>query len=162
MTHAALGQLGMDLATGAPVQAGQIDTSASAAIPVMAPDRHDHFIRRDGKVFAGTHLIVEVLRGEGLDDEALIEQAFRDCVKASGATLLHIHTHKFTPQGVSGVAVLAESHISVHTWPEIGYGAFDVFMCGEADPWAAVDILRRTFRAGEVRVREILRGEGLI
>lgn len=60
MTHAALGQLGMDLATGAPVQAGPIDTPA--AIPVTAADRHDHFIRRDGKVFAGTHLIVEVDR----------------------------------------------------------------------------------------------------
>jgi S-adenosylmethionine decarboxylase len=160
MDHAALGQLGMDLATGAPVQAGHNDIPAAARL--TDPDRHDHFIRRDGKVFAGTHLIIEVLEGEGLDDEARIERAFRDCVAASGATLLHIHTHKFTPQGVSGVAVLAESHISVHTWPEIGYGAFDVFMCGEADPWAAVGVLRQAFRAGEVRVREILRGEGLV
>jgi S-adenosylmethionine decarboxylase len=60
------------------------------------------------------------------------------------------------------VAVLAESHISVHTWPEIGYGAFDVFMCGDAQPWRAVEILRAAFRAEEVRVRELLRGDGLV
>jgi S-adenosylmethionine decarboxylase len=91
-----------------------------------------------------------------------IQQAFRDCVDGCGATLLHIHTHKFSPQGVSGVAVLAESHISVHTWPEIGYGAFDVFMCGDAEPWRAVDVLKRAFATEEVRVKELLRGDGLV
>jgi S-adenosylmethionine decarboxylase len=157
----------MDLATGAPTEA---DTRRPLAVvinesetrDVTDPLREDHFIRKDGKVYAGTHLIIEVIEASGLDDESRIEQAFRECVTACGATLLHIHTHKFTPQGVSGVAVLAESHISVHTWPEIGYGAFDVFMCGDADPWRAVEVLRRKFAAGEVRVREILRGEGLV
>jgi S-adenosylmethionine decarboxylase len=124
--------------------------------------RDDHFIRRGGKAYAGTHLIIEVVQGEGLDDEARIQTAFRDCVEACGATLLHIHTHKFSPQGVSGVAVLAESHISVHTWPEIGYGAFDVFMCGDAEPWKAVDILRAAFNARDVRVNELLRGDGIV
>ena len=85
-----------------------------------------------------------------------------ECVDVCGATLLHIHTHKFSPQGVSGVAVLAESHISVHTWPEIGYGAFDVFMCGDADPWRAVDVLKEAFATDHVEVRELLRGEELI
>ncbi len=94
--------------------------------------RDSCFIQRGGKIFAGKHLITEVVNGNGLDDEGLIETAFRRCVDECGATLLHIHTHKFSPQGVSGVAILAESHISVHTWPEIGYGAFDVFMCGDA------------------------------
>jgi S-adenosylmethionine decarboxylase len=63
---------------------------------------------------------------------------------------------------VSGVAVLAESHISVHTWPEIGYGAFDVFMCGDAEPWRAVDVLKAAFGTQDVRVTELLRGEGLV
>ena len=125
-------------------------------------DREDHFIRRDGAVFAGTHLIIEVVDGYGLDDEARIQQAFRDCVDTCGATLLHIHTHKFSPQGVSGVAVLAESHISVHTWPEIGYGAFDVFMCGDAQPWKAVDVLKAAFATPDVRMKELRRGEGLV
>ena len=129
---------------------------------VFDEDREDHFIRRGGKVFAGTHLIIEVVDGTGLDDEARIQQAFRDCVDECGATLLHIHTHKFSPQGVSGVAVLAESHISVHTWPEIGYGAFDVFMCGDANPWRAVGVLSEAFDTRDVRVREFLRGDGLV
>ncbi|MFN3260254.1 MAG: adenosylmethionine decarboxylase [Pikeienuella sp.] len=133
-----------------------------AASNLLDSDREDHFIRRDGKVYAGTHLIIEVVQGAGLDDQERIESALRDCVTECGATLLHIHTHKFTPQGVSGVAVLAESHISVHTWPEIGYGAFDVFMCGDAEPRRAVEVLRRAFDAGEVRVKELLRGEGIV
>lgn len=136
--------------------------AARAPEEVFDEDREDHFIRRDGKVFAGTHLIIEVVRGEGLDDQQRIEGALRNCVDACGATLLHIHTHKFTPQGVSGVAVLAESHISVHTWPEIGYGAFDVFMCGDAEPRRAVEVLRQAFNAGDVRVKELLRGEGIV
>jgi S-adenosylmethionine decarboxylase len=175
MGHANLLRLGMDLETGATHEdairgreavVGTIDDRGVAvndtAAGLLAAEREDHFIRKDGKVFAGTHLIIEVVGGVGLDDEGRIERAFRACVETCGATLLHIHTHKFTPQGVSGVAVLAESHISVHTWPEIGYGAFDVFMCGDADPWRAVEVLRRAFDAREVRVRELLRGEGLV
>ncbi len=167
MDRANLGQLGMDLETGATHEEAKrgrlsVVTTSEPSRDVLDPAREDHFIRRDGKVYAGTHLIIEVVDGTGLDDEARIQQAFRDCVTTCGATLLHIHTHKFSPQGVSGVAVLAESHISVHTWPEIGYGAFDVFMCGEAEPWRAVEVLRRAFDAGEMRVRELLRGEGLV
>ncbi len=155
-------QLGIGLETGA--QAEDICGIDVANInhDIFDATRDDHFIRKDGKVFAGTHLIIEVVNGRGLDDEARIQQAFRDSVDLCGATLLHIHTHKFSPQGVSGVAVLAESHISVHTWPEIGYGAFDVFMCGDANPWRAVDVLKAAFGTDDVRVRELLRGDGLI
>ena len=154
------------LETGAQAE----DTDTGTDVPcIQTPARElfdaardDHFIRHDGAVFAGTHLIIEVVNGHGLDDEARIAQAFRDCVDSCGATLLHIHTHKFSPQGVSGVAVLAESHISVHTWPEIGYGAFDVFMCGDARPWRAVDVLKAAFATSDVRVRELRRGEGVV
>ena len=167
MKDANLFQLGIGLETGA-----QEEDTARGITPandhtifardVLDDDREDHFIRRDGTVFAGTHLIIEVVDGHGLDDEGRIQQAFRDCVETCGATLLHIHTHKFSPQGVSGVAVLAESHISVHTWPEIGYGAFDVCMCGDARPWLAVDVLKAAFGTADVRVRELKRGEGLV
>jgi S-adenosylmethionine decarboxylase len=166
MSQAHLFQLGMDLGTGTTHEEDTVKNRGHLTVvsdrDVLDESRDDHFIRRDGKVFAGTHLIIEVVDGEGLDDEARIQRAFRDCVETCGATLLHIHTHKFSPQGVSGVAVLAESHISVHTWPEIGYGAFDVFMCGEAQPWTAVYVLRDAFRAGDVRVTELLRGVGLV
>ncbi|WP_413719851.1 adenosylmethionine decarboxylase [Silicimonas sp. MF1-12-2] len=163
MDGANLFQLGIGLDTGAHAEELRTDTRAhDVTRDIFDKDRDDHFIRRDGKVFAGTHLIIEVVNGTGLDDETRIQQAFRDCVTACGATLLHIHTHKFSPQGVSGVAVLAESHISVHTWPEIGYGAFDVFMCGDARPWRAVDVLKTAFDTDDVRVRELLRGDGLV
>jgi S-adenosylmethionine decarboxylase len=163
MKDANLFQLGIGLETGAHAEdfrGREAFDETSAAL--CDSGREDHFIRRDGRVFAGTHLIIEVVGGTGLDDEARIRQAFRDCVTHCGATLLHIHTHKFSPQGVSGVAVLAESHISVHTWPEIGYGAFDVFMCGDAQPWRAVDVLKAAFDTDDVRVRELLRGDGLV
>ncbi len=167
MRDASLFQLGIGLETGAHAEDSRSRKAVSKPVGALAGrlldgDRADHFIRRDGAVFAGTHLIIEVVDGEGLDDEARIARAFRDCVAACGATLLHIHTHKFAPQGVSGVAVLAESHISVHTWPEARYGAFDVFMCGAADPWAAVPVLEQAFATPDVRVRELRRGEGLI
>ncbi|MBV0912263.1 adenosylmethionine decarboxylase [Anianabacter salinae] len=164
MTSANLFQLGIGLETGAQEEDTRIADREAVDIAsgVLNEDRDDHFIRRDGRVFAGTHLIIEVVDGHGLDDEARIQTAFRDCVEECGATLLHIHTHKFSPQGVSGVAVLAESHISVHTWPEIGYGAFDVFMCGDAQPWKAVDVLAKAFGTRDVRVKELLRGDGLV
>lgn len=166
MSQAHLFQLGMDLETGTTHAEDAGRTRGHLTVvsggDVLDDTRDDHFIRRGGRVYAGTHLIIEVIGGEGLDDERRVERAFRECVEACGATLLHIHTHKFSPQGVSGVAVLAESHISVHTWPEVGYGAFDVFMCGEARPWEAVGVLRRAFDAREIRVQELLRGEGLV
>lgn len=126
-----------------------------------APERADYVVREGGAVWAGTHLIIDVQGAQRLDDEAYLRQTLLDCVAACGATLLHLHTHRFTPQGVTGVAVLAESHMSVHTWPEIGYAAFDVFMCGAADPWQAVGVLERAFDTGRVSVRELRRGEGI-
>ena len=81
----------------------------------------DHFVKKDGLVFAGTHLIIDLVGASRLDELSHIEETLREAVEVSGATLLHIHLHHFTPNGgVSGVAVLAESHISIHTWPERG------------------------------------------
>lgn len=124
--------------------------------------RDDYLVRRGGAVYAGTHLIIDVEAAARLDDEGHVRQTLQDCVAACGATLLHLHTHRFTPQGITGVAVLAESHMSVHTWPELGYAAFDAFMCGTADPWQAVDVLKSAFATDLVRVRELRRGEGLV
>lgn len=119
----------------------------------------DHFITRNGKTFAGTHLIFDFWNASRLDDLTLMEQAMRDAVAAAGATLLHIHLHHFTPNGgISGVAVLAESHISVHTWPERGFAAFDVFMCGEAEPERAIPVLKAAFSPNQINITEHLRG----
>ncbi len=128
--------------------------------PADAEDRRqDHFALRNGVRCAGVHLIVDLHGAKGLDDIDLIEVTLRRCVDAARATLLHIHLHHFKPNGVSGVAVLAESHISIHTWPEAGYAAVDVFMCGSASPDACVPVLREAFAAARVEVNEILRGQ---
>lgn len=119
----------------------------------------DHFIKRNGVEFAGTHLILDLWGATGLDDLNLMEQAMCEAVKVAGATLLHIHLHHFTPNGgISGVAVLAESHISVHTWPERDFAAFDIFMCGDAEPEKAIPVLREAFNPTSVNVSEHLRG----
>lgn len=119
----------------------------------------DHFISREGLTYAGQHLIVDMWDGERFDDQQYIEDTFRQAVEAAKATLLHIHLHQFSGGGgVSGVAVLAESHISIHTWPERGYAAVDIFMCGDAEPLKAVEVMRRAFRPRHTSVAEHKRG----
>jgi len=122
-------------------------------------ESEDHFIIRDGKEFAGIHLILDLWDATGLDDLQRMENAMREAVEVSGATLLHIHLHHFTPSnGISGVAVLAESHISVHTWPERDFAAFDIFMCGDAKPEMAIPVLKQYFSPGRMIITEQLRG----
>ncbi|WP_189993641.1 adenosylmethionine decarboxylase [Thalassobaculum fulvum] len=122
-------------------------------------ERLDHFVKRDGLTFAGTHLIIDLWGAKRLDELEHIEEALKECVTAAGATLLHCHLHHFSPNGgVSGVAVLAESHISIHTWPECDYAALDVFMCGDAKPHAAIEVLKRAFEPATVNLGEHKRG----
>jgi S-adenosylmethionine decarboxylase len=122
-------------------------------------ETEDHFIIRDGKEFAGTHIILDLWQATRLDDLAHMEAAMREAIAVCGATLLHIHLHHFTPSGgISGVAVLAESHISVHTWPERDFAAFDVFMCGDAKPENAGPVLQRYFEPGRMNISQHLRG----
>ncbi|WP_155321334.1 adenosylmethionine decarboxylase [Desulfosarcina ovata] len=119
----------------------------------------DHFITRGDRVYAGKHLILDFWGARSLDNPVLMENVLRRCVQAAGATLLHIHLHRFSPSGgLSGVAVLAESHISVHTWPENDFAAFDIFMCGDAHPEKAVDELKAVFAPERVSIVEQLRG----
>ena len=137
--------------------------ASAKTVPVPIPpgdvDRKDHFITRNGLTYAGSHLIIDLWDAENLDDQGLIEQALKDAVEAAGATLLHIHLHRFTEGGgISGVAVLAESHISVHTWPERGYAAFDIFMCGGAEPRRALAVLEKAFNPGRIVIGEHKRG----
>lgn len=81
----------------------------------------------------GKHCILELYDCDSakLDDESFLRTTITSAAKRAGATLLHLITHRFDPQGVTGLALLAESHISIHTWPESGYAAVDVFTCGD-------------------------------
>ena len=154
-------QLGMDLTRSSTAQ--KEDSIEIAHIAQTTDEaRKDFFIERDGVRFAGTHLIIDLFGARRLDDLKHIERTLKRCVEVAGATLLHIHLHHFTPNGgVSGVAVLSESHISIHSWPEADYAALDVFMCGEAKPHLAINVLKEAFGATDVVVKEHKRGEEL-
>lgn len=146
------------------------DTAIENGNPINAPwpsynqqgsdsPAQDHFIRRNGIEYAGSHIIIDLWGAQELDNLALMEATLRRAVDTCGATLLHIHLHHFTPNGgISGVAVLAESHISVHTWPERGYAAFDVFMCGDAEPMKSVAEFEQAFRPARTHTQELVRG----
>jgi S-adenosylmethionine decarboxylase len=145
-----------------PVDAHEVKASAPGQF-TTTDERTDFFIERDGERFAGTHLIIDLVGASRLDDLEHIEQALRRCVEVSKATLLHIHLHHFTPNGgVSGVAVLSESHISIHTWPEANYAALDVFMCGIAEPQNSIAVLQDAFTPSDIRVGEHRRGRGMV
>ena len=108
---------------------------------------------------AATHLLVELWDAGNLSDVRAVEEALVRAARASGATVLHSYMHPFGAQkGVSGVVVLAESHIAIHTWPERGYAAADVFMCGACDPYRAVAVLEEAFAPGRVEISEHRRG----
>lgn len=108
----------------------------------------------------GTHLLIDFWGAIHLDEAAYIERALNQAALACGATVLAIHLHSFGENaGVTGVAMLAESHISIHTWPEIDYVALDVFMCGNSNPHLALPVLREFFQPKEMTVTEAARGK---
>jgi S-adenosylmethionine decarboxylase len=98
---------------------------------------------------AGVHLLADMsgIAADLLTSCLKIEQLLRDAAEAAGAHVLHSHFHGFGEgQGVTGVVLLAESHISIHTWPEAGFAAADIFMCGASDPQRALALLRRALQ----------------
>ena len=119
----------------------------------------DYFVTRDGMTYAGMHLLVDLWDASNLNDPARIDAALRAAALAAGATILHGHFHHFSPNGgVSGVLVLAESHISIHTWPERDFAAIDIFMCGACDPRRALPVLKNAFAPGRMAVDQQHRG----
>lgn len=113
--------------------------------------------------YDGCHLIADLHQCErALDDIVEIERALRGGVDAAGATLLELRLHSFGPgQGITGVALLAESHISIHTWPEHGYAALDFFLCGRRhDVTLALAAVKDVLRPGRTIERTIARGYG--
>ena len=108
----------------------------------------------------GRHWVVELhgCRSPILDDQAAIADLLRRAAKAAGATVLDVHVHGFEPVGVAGIAVLAESHLSIHTWPEVGYVAADLYTCGRCDPSRAYAILATELSATRSEIMELARG----
>jgi len=109
----------------------------------------------------GKHIILEV-HGDSkelLNDIERIERIMTEAVQLSGATVIKPFFHQFSPHGISGVIVIAESHFSIHTWPEYGYAALDLFTCGDQiKPDDAVQYLKNKMDAQHIHMMEIKRG----
>jgi len=109
----------------------------------------------------GRHILLDVwgVEPETLNDVESMQAAMLGAAKAAGATVVDTSFHRFPVQGLSGVVVLAESHISVHTFPEHGYAAFDIFTCGtRVDPERACEHLVRSVNAEDAYTRRFVRG----
>jgi S-adenosylmethionine decarboxylase len=109
----------------------------------------------------GRHIIAELYDcdKEILDNIDAIEFYMKQAAYETGATIVNSSFHRFLPYGVSGVVVISESHLTIHTWPEYGYAAVDLFTCGDhVDPWKAFTYLKKVFKSQRVHVVEHLRG----
>jgi S-adenosylmethionine decarboxylase len=114
---------------------------------------------KDDIKYAGTQLIIEVWNGRHFASLPEIRKMLEEAVTACKVTLLKIDLHKFSPSGgISGVAVIQESHISIHTWPEYNYAAVDIFVCGNVNPYKAVGVVKKCFQPEKVQVVEFKRG----
>jgi S-adenosylmethionine decarboxylase len=109
----------------------------------------------------GRHVLAEVYGCDfdAINDIKKVEDVMVKGALEAGAEVREVAFHKFSPQGVSGVVVISESHLAIHTWPELGYCAVDVFTCGErVNPWDACEYIFRAFGATRVETQEIKRG----
>ncbi len=109
--------------------------------------------------YAGIHLIVELWNPKNITSIEKVKKIFQDAIKACDATLLNIDLHEFSPYGgVSGVGILQESHISIHSWPEYNYAALDIFVCGTVDPYKAIPVIKEGFETNQLQITEVKRG----
>jgi S-adenosylmethionine decarboxylase len=107
----------------------------------------------------GKHFILNLYECpfELLDDKEFIRMLLYRATKECKATLLNLAVHKFDPQGVTGIAMLAESHISIHTWPETGQAAVDIYTCGDCDPQLGCDFIISELKSGRNTLQVIER-----
>lgn len=107
----------------------------------------------------GKHVLADLYGARALFDPLPAKDILSRAARAAGASVLEVNTHDFGKrEGFTGVALLAESHISVHTWPEHGYAAIDIFMCGDAEPQRSLKILQDYFAPARSQVQTITRG----
>lgn len=109
----------------------------------------------------GRHILCEAFGCDYdlINDRATVERIMVQAALEAGAEVREVAFHQFSPQGVSGVVVISESHLAIHTWPEIGFAAIDVFTCGDrVDPWEACNFLIKSFKAQNATTTEVKRG----
>jgi len=115
---------------------------------------------KDETGVSSVHLIADFISPRNkIEDAGEIEQLLYEAAKAAKNTPLKTAIHKFPVQGVTGVILLAESHIAIHTWPEHDYISIDIFTCGKTTkPYNALEYLKKKFSPREIKVKEIKRG----
>jgi S-adenosylmethionine decarboxylase len=108
----------------------------------------------------GRHLILEMWGCKNLDSAEIAERSLREMVVALDVNLMDLRVYPFSPVGVTGVAIVSESHLVIHTWPEYGYAAVDLFTCGaRRRPEDAVPVLQKFFQPERIQVMEMVRGQ---
>jgi S-adenosylmethionine decarboxylase len=116
------------------------------------------FVSNNGISYAGKHLLIDLYHCENHGTQEQIESVMIEACKATGATVLFSHLHPFAGDGVSGAVILAESHCTIHTWPEESYIALDIFVCGNCDPYQVLPIFQNWFRPERCVVQTEIRG----
>ena len=109
----------------------------------------------------GRHILAEIYGcdSEILNNKISIEKIMVESALKAGAEVREVIFHKFSPQGVSGVVIISESHLTIHTWPELGYAAVDIFTCGDKiNPWDACNYMTELFNAKNMTATEVKRG----
>jgi S-adenosylmethionine decarboxylase len=114
---------------------------------------------------SGIHVVADLhgIARDKLCDAGALDALLRQAAQAAGATIVFSHFHAFGPgQGITGVVLLAESHISIHTWPESGFAALDIFMCGQAQPRHALALIEASLQPASSAVQELPRGYAVV
>ncbi len=113
-----------------------------------------------GKGYAGLHLVADFWYPKNIEDKNEFNKILKEAAKKGGNTPLKTAVHKFNPHGITGIILLAESHIALHSWPEFNYLAVDIFTCGKKSmPAKALEYLKEVFQPKEIKITEIKRGK---
>jgi len=126
---------------------------------ILKTKRSIRWVRLRKKKYAGIHLIAEFWGAKEIESTAETKKILIGAANNSGSYPLKVSTFKFNPRGITGVVLLAESHISIHSWPEYNYLAIDIFTCGDkAKPLKALEYLKEQYNPKKIELKEIIRG----
>jgi len=126
---------------------------------IQKTKRSIKWVHEKKRKYAGIHLIVEFWGAKVIENSKEIEKILILATKKTRSTLLKVAVHKFKPQGISGVVLLAESHMAIHYWPEFHYLAIDIFTCGNKSvPERALQYFEQRFKPKKIEIKRIKRG----
>jgi len=135
-----------------------IQETITAAHNLQIPE--DLIVRNIPNKHLGVHFIAEFWEGKIIEDQKEVERILMQAAKKARSTTISVASHKFSPHGITAFVLLAESHLSLHSWPEKNYLAIDVFTCGhKTQPQKALEYLKEVYQPKRVEVREIKRGK---